>query len=744
MKGNKSFVFRFADVEVREREFSLINAGKVLPVEPKAFRVLLILLRNPQKLISKDELVNSVWGDTAVTEGSLTHCIWLLRRLLGDDVNEPRYIETVATVGYRFLCKVEVSEDDSGDLQAAGEAIGLRAGDLVETPVQSERDSSRELKWISGKVGLTKASFPAQRRRERFAWGVAALCIAVLAWLGVAYWRDIQPAESRHLRLSLLPPPSTSFVPYNFAISPDGRRLAFVAVGQDGGTALWIRSLAAGAAQQMTGTEGAALPFWSPDSRQVGFFQASKLKSVDPSSGAVQVLCDAPAGFGGAWNDRGTIIFAFGGNGSSDIRSNSIVRLSASGGEPQLATKGNAPNAPILWPSALPDGDHFLYFLRGSSNPAQKQGIYVGSLSTQESKLISSEIIGNTQFASSRLYYVSDSSLMAQPFDLKRLQLTGQPEAVSRQELEEAPAFSRTGFSVSDNGVVVFQSATESLSRLAWFDRSGKQLEELPRTGYRDPSLSRDGTLLAVSSDDEHNGRQYINIYDFARGTSTRVSDGGKDSLPVFSPDGKSVAYLANYDGASKYINVAATDGSGKLERLVASDRLALNDWSADGRFLVYMNFQNSVVPELEVLDLRNHSQTTYANGAEAQFSPDGKWIAFSGIGSSGSGDPEVYVGRFPGPGRRIQISNHGGLQARWRADGKELFYISMDKKLMAVAIDTSHDEPMAGVPHVLFQTRIIGPRLVLFQYAVSPDGSRFLINSMPSVGEAPLTVLMN
>ena len=744
MKGNKSFVFRFADVEVREREFSLINAGKVLPVEPKAFRVLLILLRNPQKLISKDELVNSVWGDTAVTEGSLTHCIWLLRRLLGDDVNEPRYIETVATVGYRFLCKVEVSEDDSGDLQAAGEAIGLRAGDLVETPVQSERDSSRELKWISGKVGLTKASFPAQRRRERFAWGVAALCIAVLAWLGVAYWRDIQPAESRHLRLSLLPPPSTSFVPYNFAISPDGRRLAFVAVGQDGGTALWIRSLAAGAAQQMTGTEGAALPFWSPDSRQVGFFQASKLKSVDPSSGAVQVLCDAPAGFGGAWNDRGTIIFAFGGNGSSDIRSNSIVRLSASGGEPQLATKGNAPNAPILWPSALPDGDHFLYFLRGSSNPAQKQGIYVGSLSTQESKLISSEIIGNTQFASSRLYYVSDSSLMAQPFDLKRLQLTGQPEAVSRQELEEAPAFSRTGFSVSDNGVVVFQSAIESLSRLAWFDRSGKQLEELPRTGYRDPSLSRDGTLLAVSSDDEHNGRQYINIYDFARGTSTRVSDGGKDSLPVFSPDGKSVAYLANYDGASKYINVAATDGSGKLERLVASDRLALNDWSADGRFLVYMNFQNSVVPELEVLDLRNHSQTTYANGAEAQFSPDGKWIAFSGIGSSGSGDPEVYVGRFPGPGRRIQISNHGGLQARWRADGKELFYISMDKKLMAVAIDTSHDEPMAGVPHVLFQTRIIGPRLVLFQYAVSPDGSRFLINSMPSVGAAPLTVLMN
>jgi Tol biopolymer transport system component len=521
-----------------------------------------------------------------------------------------------------------------------------------------------------------------------------------------------------------------------------------VAAAQDGGTALWIRSLAAGAAQQLTGTEGATLPFWSPDSRQVGFFQASKLKSVDPSSGAVQILCDAPGGFGGAWNDQGTIIFAFGGfggsNGPNDIGSNSILKVSASGGEPQLVTKSNAPNAPIIWPSALPDGDHFLYFLRGSSKPAQKQGIYLGSLSTQESKLISSEIAGNTQFASSRLYYVRDGSLMAQSFDLKRLQLTGRPEAVSRQELEEAPAFARTGFSVSDNGVVVFQSATESLSRLAWFDRSGKQLEELPRTGYRDPALSRDGALLAVSSDEEHNGKLYIHIYDFARGTSTRVSEGGKEVFPVLSPDGKRVAYLENYDRNSKYIDVAATDGSGKLERLVASDRLALNDWSADGRFIVYMNFQNSVVPELEVLDLRNHSQTAYATGAEAQFSPDGKWIAFSGLGSSGSGETEVYVGRFPGPGRRIQISNHGGALARWRADGKELFYITMDKKLMAVPIDTSHDEPVIGVPHVLFQTRIIGPRLVLFQYAVSPDGSRFLINSMPSVGAAPLTVLMN
>ncbi|WP_433966205.1 protein kinase domain-containing protein [Tunturiibacter gelidiferens] len=608
---------------------------------------------------------------------------------------------------------------------------------------QSSRDLSRELKWISGGGGLSKAPEPAPRRRERFAWGLAALCIALLTWLGVAHWRSLQSAESRHLHLSLLPPLSTSFVPYNFSISPDGRRLAFVAAALDGGTALWIRSLAAGAAQQLTGTEGATFPFWSPDSRQVGFFQASKLKSVDPSSGAVQILCDAPGGAGGAWNNRGTIIFAGYRNTSGGGSILGISKVSALGGEPQPVTMGSAPEGTIFWPSALPDGDHFIYFMLGSSNSLQKQGIYVGSLTTHETKLISSEIVGNTQFASSRLYYVRDRSLMAQPFNLKRLQTTGPPEAVSRQELEQSPAFSRAGFSISNDGVVVFQSATESVSRLSWFDRTGKELEELPRTGYRDPALSRNGALLAISSDDDRNGKHYIHIYDFARGTSTRVSDGGTEVFPVFSPDGKRVAYVGNNARTSQYIDVAATDGSGKLERLAASDFLIPNDWSADGRFLVYMNFQD-IGPELDFLDFSNHSQRAYAPGAEAQFSPDGKWIAFTGLGSSGSGeDSEVYVGRFPRPGRRIQISNHGGSQPRWRADGKELFYITMDKKLMAVAIDTSHDEPVVGVPHVLFQTRIIAPRIVLFQYAVSRDGNRFLINSMPSVGAAPLTVLM-
>ena len=596
---------------------------------------------------------------------------------------------------------------------------------------QTARDLARDLKWIAEGVRVTKVSEPAPRYRERFAWGLAALCIALVIGLGFTRLRSAGQPERQHLRLSLLPPQFTSFVPYNFAISPDGRRLAFVAVAPDGGTALWIRSLAAGAAQQLTGTEGAMYPFWSPDNRQVGFFSGGKMKSVDPGGGAVQIICDAPDSAGGTWNDHGTIVFAAL-NRSSRIPG--LMKVPASGGEPQPAIKTRGSD-PTLWPSFLPDGDHFLY--------TEGKGVYVGSLNSMESKMLTSKVAGNTQFASRRFFYVRERSLMAQPFDLERLQTTGPAEPVAQQELEQDPGLSRAGFSVSDNGVVVLQSASDSVTRLCWFDRAGKEQDELPTTGYRDPALSRDGTLLAVSSDDERNGKHYIRIYDFARGTSTRASNGGTEEFPVLSPDGRSVAYVDNDGEDSPHIYTVATDGSAKPEPLVKSSALVPNDWSPDGRYLVYMNFQNGP-PELEFYDFRKRSHSAYAGGAEAQFSPDGKWIAFSGASSASYQDSDVFVAQFPEPRGRIQISNQGGAQARWGADGKELFYISADKKLMAVSIDTSQGKLVAGVPHVLFQTRIIASRIVLFQYAVSPDGKRFLINSLPSVGATPLTVLMN
>ena len=338
-----------------------------------------------------------------------------------------------------------------------------------------------------------------------------------------------------------------------------------------------------------------------------------------------------------------------------------------------------------------------------------------------------------------------DRSLMAQAFDVKKFQLMGTPEVIVPQELDPDPTFFRTGYSVSDNGAVVFQSATDNFSHLTWFDREGKELESMQGTGYTCPTLSRDGSLLVVSSDDERNGKHFIHLYDFARDTSTRITEGGSDNSPVLSPDGKTVAYSnANPDN----IFTVAADSSSQPKELLAAHRPMANDWSGDGRYLLFMNFQSNGVVDLQTYDFVNHSVTPFTAGAEGQFSPDGKWVAFTGsVGGSASANymaSELFVAKFPGAGGRVQISNHGGAQARWRADGKELYYITLDRKLMAVSIDVSNGTLKAGVPHALFQTRIIAPRIVLFQYAVSADGKRFLINSLPASGTAPITVLVN
>jgi serine/threonine protein kinase/Tol biopolymer transport system component len=600
-----------------------------------------------------------------------------------------------------------------------------------------EKDPKRRLRDIGDmELLLETAPIAVRTRRPWLAWGLAAACLILLTWIGFSQLRSARSPERNTVRLSLLPPQPTSFVPNNFTISPDGRQLAFVAAGQDGGNALWVRSLAANTAQELAGTEGAMYPFWSPDSRQIGFFGAGKLKTIDPSAGTSRIVCSVPAGSGGTWNNQGAIVFA------SNIFG-PLLKVSASGGTPEPATKITASvgNQAHRWPMFLPDGNHFLYFVDWSTGPnSAPNGIYAGSLNSMDSKLISSEIIGNTQFASGRFYYVREGSLMAQPFDLERLQTTGPAEPIVPQELEQELAFSHAGFSVSDNGVVVFQSAGDSVARFSWVDRTGKELDKLPATGYRDPSLSSDATLVALSSDDEGTGKHYIRVYDFARGTSVRLSDGGVDVFPVLSPNSKTVVYGTS-DSKGSYLATVAADGSDKPQRLLEGRNLIPNDWSRDGRYLVYMDFQNGL-PEIQVYDFAIRSTKAYASGAEAQFSPDGKWLAFAQPGTQAGGF-NLMVAPFPGPGGLIQVSNHGGAQVRWSGDGKEIFYISPDKKLMAVSIDSSKGKLVAGVPHALFQTRIVASRFVMFQYAVSGDGKRFLINSLPSVGATPLTVLM-
>jgi Tol biopolymer transport system component len=385
------------------------------------------------------------------------------------------------------------------------------------------------------------------------------------------------------------------------------------------------------------------------------------------------------------------------------------------------------------FPFFLPDGKRFLFFVDWSRpENTLANGIYVGSLDSSDAKRISSQMTGNVAYASGYLLFVQNARLVAQRFDLDRLTVEGPPIPLAETELEKELAFSYAGFSVSPNGVLVFQSAADNRSHLTWFDAEGNELGELPAERLRDPQLSRDGRLLAVSSDDAGDGRRFIRSFDLARGVSTRLTETGTEHLPVWSPDGAQIAYESFADG-SYALAVVPVDGSTPPRILLQGPRMIPNDWAPDGR-LIIMNFENGS-PELTVLSLDEGKGVTMGPGAEAQLSPDGKWIAFFGPGRSYN---EIFVQPFPGPGARLQISNGGGAQPRWSSDGRTIYYIAADRNLMAVRLD-----PSAGAPRVLFETRIVSPNFVGLQYDVAPDG-RFLINSFPSESVSPLTLLTN
>jgi dipeptidyl aminopeptidase/acylaminoacyl peptidase len=372
-----------------------------------------------------------------------------------------------------------------------------------------------------------------------------------------------------------------------------------------------------------------------------------------------------------------------------------------------------------------------------SPGDTESDGIYVGSLDSSQPKRIS-ELKGNAAFASGNLLYVRDRSLMAQPFDQSRLETTGPAMPIAEQELEKDTAFLQSGFSASDNGVLVFQSAADASSRLVWFDPSGKELTQIPEGGYKDPRLSPDGRFLAVSSDDERNGKRFIRVHDLERGVSTRLTEGGYDEFPTWSRDGKRITYLTGAaSGNSVSLNEIAADGSGVTQVLLKGGMMIPNDWSPDGH-LLFMDLGNGLI-RLAAYSTIDRKVTTVAStgGSEAQFSPDGKWVAFQGIGGRNGG--EIFVQAFPGPGAHIQISSAGGAQVHWSRDGKHIYYIQPDKKLMEVGFDSQKGS--AGAPRVLFQTRIVASNFVLFQYDMASDG-RFLISSFPSNNSSPLTLL--
>jgi serine/threonine protein kinase len=574
------------------------------------------------------------------------------------------------------------------------------------------------------------------RTRERVAWGAACLFLTLGGVLGVSYFR--KPADPPELRTDILTP--VTLDPMSFAISPDARQVVFVASG-DGPTRLWLRPLDATTAQPLPGTEGAAYPFWSPNSRSVGFFAKNKLRRLDLGAGLPQPLADVTTlGRGGTWSPDGVILFSR--NGISGL-----YRVPASGGETVVATKLGAGQINNTFPQFLPGGRQFIFYARGQ---ADAQGIYLGSLDTAETKRLVATTSAGAYAPPGWLLFLRGGTLVARRFDTAQGTLTGDPVTVA--DPVGADAFSAAiGVSVSAAGPMLYRAGAASRRQLTWFDRSGKALGTLGTPDDNNliaPAVSPDGQRVAVHRNLQ--GNNDVWLIDAVR-TSRFTVDPGSDGFPLWSPDGSRIAFRSNRKGHFD-LYVKASSGAGGEDLLVESPRVKTpNDWSRDGRYLLYTvtddpktGFDQWVLP-LE----GDRKPFPFLNAIwdeqNGQFSPDGRWVAYQ---SNESGRHEIYVRPFPGPGGQMLVSTAGGISPRWSPDGKELYYIAPDATLMAAPMIVKGATIEPGTPAPLFRSRIWGGGTDLYQreqYDVARRDGRFLINvTTDDTVTAPITLLQN
>jgi Tol biopolymer transport system component len=579
-----------------------------------------------------------------------------------------------------------------------------------------------------------------RRTRERIALVSALVLVtAVATGLGILAFRPV--AAPPETRVDIATPPATSAV--SFAISPDGRNIVYEATS-DGRSSLWLRPLDSPTAHPLAGTEYPIYPFWSPDSRSIGFFSDGKLRRIDITGGGVRTLANCGSCLGGAWNSEGLILFLVGGV-------TALFKVPATGGEPVMVTERQPGEAGHGFPQFLPDGHHFLYYVAGSP---ETRGEYVGQIDGSERRRLIDIDTAAVYAPPGQLLFVRQGTLFAQAFDTDRLALTGDPVPLAEQV---AVTGSDPALSASAAGPIAYRIGTGTAqTQLAWFDRSGKEIEKISNRDNSpgiNPSLSPDGRHVALQR--SVNGNLDIWLLELARGVLSRFTfDAAGEQRPIWSPDGTRVVFNSNRKGAyDLYIKSATGTVSEELMLSTPEPKMA-TDWSRDGRFLLYRSNDPKTGYDIWVLPMSGANGDrkpmpllrTNFEERDAQFSPDGKWIAYQ---SNESGRPEIYVQPFPGLGRKWQISTNGGAQVRWRPDGKELFYIGLDDRLMAFPIHLSAGdqsiEPGASVP--LFITHIGGALQGSNrqQYMVSPDGQRFLMSVLTAEANiAPITLVLN
>src|ERR1700723_983489 len=598
--------------------------------------------------------------------------------------------------------------------------------------IQTAHDLKLQMQGIADTPATTtQAPVVAPGRQPWLPW-IAAGVLAVAAIAFAAAYLQSLRAPQVSVPSYILPPEKTTFLlTGNDAgppvLSPDGRRIAFVAKSADGKPVLWIRPLNSAVAQPMSGTDGATYPFWSADSRYVAFFAAGKLNKLDASGGPSQALCDAKVGRGGTWNSSGAIIFA-------PELAGGLARVDAAGGTRVALTTVEAKETSHRWPQFLPDGNHYLYFAH--STASADNAVYLAALDSKGRKLLLHNDSNAIYAAPGQLLFVRDSTLMAQTFNLHSLALEGEAKPIADHVAVNTDTW-RGILTASANGELLYQHGVAGGgSQLVWYDASGKQGEAvLPESAdYFWPALSPDESKLALSI--ETNGLVDIWVIDLARHPKTRITFGPQYSgSPVWLSDGKSIAFSYGPSGGTDSIYRQNADGTGSQEKLLETPGIIDFPFSVtpDGRYIAYMRHDPKSTTGWDIWALPTFGDqkpfpvvATNFLDVTPSFSPDGKWLAYA---NDETGRQEVYIQPFPSGAGRWQVSTAGGARPTWRKDGKELYFFSLDQQLMAGDMQQNGASLQLGAPHTLFKTppgdrsgRTLSP---------SADGKKFVMNTV-------------
>ncbi|MFA6954538.1 MAG: protein kinase [Thermoanaerobaculia bacterium] len=615
---------------------------------------------------------------------------------------------------------------------------------------QSARDVASELRWISeagSQAGVAAPITIRRKNRERIAWTAAAVGFTLAAGLLVLALRE-RSKPPLVIQSSIVAPEKSSFRltqtnAASLTISPDGKLITFLARCEDGKDRLWIRPVDSEKAAPLTGTEDAANVFWSPDSHFIAFFAGGFLQKIDVRGGPPLNLCEIGLNpRRGSWNRDDVIIF-------SPTSLGPVHRISAAGGASTPVTKLDAAKSETThrWSTFLPDGRHFI-FMAGthvSSTRSQANAIYVGDLQGGPPELVL-QARSNVEYADGRVLYVRDNVLVSQTFDAKRRKPVGDPVPVA-ENVQYESSFFQGVFSVSQTGMLVYRQGGGDAQdiKLEWVDRAGKVLESIGRPGaYGEPALSPDGKRLAIEIEDRAAGSTDVWVVDLARGIPSRLTFGpGNERFPVWSPDGKQIAFSQLNKGILD-VYVKQSSGEGAEQLIATSDVHKFpSDWSSDGRVLVLSTFDPKVRLGQDIFSVSMTGErklqpqlSTQFNENRASFSRDGHWFLYT---SNESGRDQVYVAPYPGPGGKWQVSTEGADSAEWGAGDREIIYQAADGALMAVDVKLGAGAVETSSPRLLFND----PRVAFWRF--DRNSGRFLVGKAPEdVQSTPITLVSN